>query len=84
MAVPRRALELGPGLRRGTERFADCAQRLAGVAGALAGWRPDEFWRATPQELEAVLVALAGPEGAGAPPPDAALIAMLKEQFPDG
>jgi hypothetical protein len=54
------------------------------VAGALAGWRPDEFWRATPQELEAVLIAFAGSEGAGDPPPDAALIAMLKEQFPDG
>ena len=29
--------------------------RLAGLAGALLGWRPDEFWRATPAELAAVL-----------------------------
>lgn len=64
--------------------FAERAARLAGAAGALAGWRPDEFWRATPAELETVLTALAGPEGAGATPPDAATIAALKEQFPDG
>ncbi|MEC3911630.1 phage tail assembly chaperone [Sphingobium sp. CR2-8] len=36
-------------------RFADGAGRLAGVAGWLLGWRPDEFWRATPAELAAVL-----------------------------
>jgi len=65
--------------------FAERAGRLAGLAGALAGWRPDEFWRATPQELETVLAALAGGDGgAGAPPPDAAAIAALKERFPDG
>jgi hypothetical protein len=63
--------------------FAAAAGRLAGLAGALAGWRPDEFWRATPQELETVLTALAGPEeGTAAPEP--ARIAALKERFPDG
>jgi hypothetical protein len=30
------------------------------MAGALLGWRPDEFWSATPDELAAVLEALAG------------------------
>ncbi len=64
--------------------FAERAARLAGIAGALAGWRPHEFWAATPQELETLLAALGGQEGAGAPPPDAAAIAALKEQFPDG
>ena len=64
--------------------FADKAARLAGIAGALAGWRPDEFWRATPAELETVLAALAGPQAASEAPPDAATIAALKEQFPDG
>lgn len=45
--------------------FSAAAGRLAGLAGALLGWRPDEFWRATPAELAAVLAALAGeaPEG---------------------
>ncbi|MDH7639578.1 phage tail assembly chaperone [Sphingomonas oryzagri] len=60
------------------------AVRLAGIAGALAGWRPDEFWRATPAELEAVLSALSGPQAQGDAPPDAVTIAALKEQFPDG
>lgn len=65
-------------------RFADKAVRLAGLAGALAGWRPDEFWRATPAELEAVLATLAGPQTTVDAPPDTATIAALKEQFPDG
>ena len=38
-------------------RFADGAGRLAGLAGWLLGWRPDEFWRATPAELASVLKA---------------------------
>lgn len=65
--------------------FATAAARLAGVAGALAHWPPDQFWRATPAELEAVLTALAGgDEGGAAVPPDAAAIAALKERYPDG
>ena len=42
--------------------FFKAAARLAGVAGWLLGWRPDEFWRATPAELEAVLRAAKGEE----------------------
>ncbi|WP_019832519.1 phage tail assembly chaperone [Sphingomonas sp. PR090111-T3T-6A] len=64
--------------------FAERAARLAGIAGALAGWRPDEFWAATPRELETLLAAFTGGGGGGHPPPDAAVIAALKEQFPDG
>ncbi|WP_420146070.1 phage tail assembly chaperone [Sphingobium sp.] len=44
-------------------RFADAAGRLAGVAGWLLGWRPDEFWRATPAELACVLRAAVGEDG---------------------
>lgn len=40
--------------------FFKAAARLAGVAGWLLGWRPDEFWRSTPAELEAVLRAAKG------------------------
>jgi uncharacterized phage protein (TIGR02216 family) len=60
---------------------AAAAARLAGLAGALLGWRPEEFWRATPAELAAILAAFAGETVA---PPDAGLFAQLKEQFPDG
>ena len=62
-------------------RFAEAAGRLAGQAGALLGWRPDEFWRATPTELAAVLAALSPDEGKPASIGD---LARLKEMFPDG
>ena len=62
--------------------FTAQAGRLAGLAGALAGWRPDEFWRATPEELAAVIAALSGEEGL--PPLGAADLNRLKEMFPDG
>jgi uncharacterized phage protein (TIGR02216 family) len=61
--------------------FAETATRLAGLTGALLGWRPDEFWNATPAELAAILTALA-PEAAN--PADRNLITQLQEQFPDG
>lgn len=60
--------------------FGTQAQKLAGLAGALLGWRPQEFWAATPAELEAVLDALMPQD----PVPDAALLMQLKERFPDG
>jgi hypothetical protein len=48
------------------ERFSEAAGRLAGLAGALLGWRPEEFWRATPAELGTVLAAMMGPGEEGA------------------
>jgi len=62
-------------------RFADAAARLAGIAGVLAGWRPDEFWRATPTELATLLHALGDDETASAGTDD---LTRLKEMFPDG
>lgn len=62
-------------------RFAASAARLAGLAGALLGWRPGDFWAATPEELAMVLTALAGPAGEAAGTKD---VARLKEMFPDG
>lgn len=61
--------------------FSDGAARLAGLAGALLGWRPDEFWKATPAELAAVLRALDPHIEAGADRDD---LARLMEMFPDG
>lgn len=62
--------------------FSEAAGQLAGLAGALLGWRPDEFWRATPVELASVLSALAG--GNGGAPLTREELARLEEQFPDG
>ena len=61
--------------------FSEAARRLAGIAGAALGWRPDEFWRATPAELGAVLGAMAGEESAPARGED---LARLMELYPDG
>lgn len=63
--------------------FADGAVRLAGFAGAVLRWSPGAFWRATPAELEAVVRALAG-GGDDALPPDADVIAAMREAYPDG
>jgi hypothetical protein len=38
-----------------SERFGAQALRLAGHAARLLGWRPHEFWSATPAELAAAL-----------------------------
>jgi hypothetical protein len=60
--------------------FSEAAGRLAGMAGALLGWRPGEFWNATPAELAAVLGAMSG---GGAAIASAADLARLKEIYPD-
>jgi tail assembly chaperone len=58
--------------------FSRSAARLAGLAGALLGWRPDEFWNATPAELAAILAPAALSTAS------AIDLARLKEMFPDG
>lgn len=60
--------------------FGDAAGRLAGLAGVAFGWTPDVFWRATPAELTALVRAVIGE----AAPADSAVIAKLKELYPDG
>lgn len=67
----------------GERDFARSAARLAGLAGALLGWRPDDYWRSTPAELAAVLSALAE-GGCAGPAAGAEELARLKEMFPDG
>ncbi|MDQ3139478.1 MAG: phage tail assembly chaperone [Pseudomonadota bacterium] len=47
---------------------------------ALLGWRPGEFWDATPAELALMLQPNAGHDA----PPDGATIEALRRLFPDG
>jgi hypothetical protein len=61
--------------------FAARARRLAGWAGVTFGWRPADFWSATPEEL-ATLVEAMMPEQVT--PPDAMLIERMQEAYPDG
>lgn len=59
-------------------RFADAAARWAGLAAQALGWRPAEFWTATPAELA---MALAAPESLVAvPPPSRETIARMMER----
>lgn len=62
-----------------TQTFGEAAVRLCGAAAMLLGWRPAEFWDATPAELVAALQA-AGPAPDA---PDECTIDMLRRQFPD-
>jgi hypothetical protein len=39
-----------------SETFGGRATRLAGLAGRTLGWRPAEFWAATPAELATILL----------------------------
>lgn len=59
--------------------FSQCAGLLAGKAAVLLGWRPDDFWNATPSELAGILTAYS-PDAEMA---DSAMLAQLMGQFPD-
>lgn len=62
-------------------RFAENARILCGQAALLLGWRPAEFWAATPAELGSIIAALSPYQPVGT---DSADMAKLMEQFPDG
>lgn len=61
--------------------FSASATRLAGLTGAVLGWRPHEFWAATPAELATIFDALTPRSEA---PPTRGDLVRLQEQFPDG
>jgi uncharacterized phage protein (TIGR02216 family) len=60
------------------ERFGEAAARLCGAATMLLGWRPKEFWNATPAELALAIGSQASADG-----PDQETIAALQQRFPD-
>jgi len=60
-------------------RFGEAAARLFGAASALLGWRPDEFWGATPRELADALQ----PQRGIGESPDPNIIEALLRRFPD-
>ena len=69
-----------------TTRFADGARRLAGLVPRTLGWRPGEFWQATPAELAAILAAFrqARDEREGGQPLSRAELASLMERDSHG
>ena len=60
--------------------FAAAARRAARVAAALLGWRPAEFWAATPAELRTPLGLDTADDGA---PATQDLLARLMKECPD-
>ena len=60
--------------------FAVSASQLAGQTALLLGWRPDDFWNATPAELATILAALSPTDAAA----DGATLSQMMELFPDG
>jgi uncharacterized phage protein (TIGR02216 family) len=59
--------------------FGEAAARLCGLASVLLGWRPGEFWDATPTELTIALQ----PPSTSIDAPDRATIDELLRRFPD-
>lgn len=57
--------------------FAECAARLAGLVPRLLGWRPGDFWNATPAELAAIFTATDEP--AAAPLTRGELTALMEQ-----
>jgi uncharacterized phage protein (TIGR02216 family) len=60
------------------ERFGESAARLCNAAGLVLGWRPGDFWDATPAELELALRAPSACEGL-----DRQAVDALIRRFPD-
>jgi len=54
---------------------------MAELAGALWGWSPDAFWRATPDEVAAMVEVVTGEQAEAA---DGGVLARLRERYPDG
>jgi uncharacterized phage protein (TIGR02216 family) len=59
--------------------FGERATELAGFASSLLGWRPGEFWAATPMEFATAL----GLDEGSAEAMDRAGMDRLLAQFPD-
>jgi hypothetical protein len=46
-----------------SKRFTEGAERLSGLVPRLLGWRPADFWAATPAELAAIFATPEHPAG---------------------
>ena len=60
-------------------RFGERAANLSGLAARLLGWRPLEFWAATPAEMASALC-----EDDEFEPVAGEELAALMARFPDG
>lgn len=61
-----------------SKAFAPVAVRAWRTAAQALGWRPDDFWNATPREWRSALA------DEGEPGADRATLEALMARFPDG
>ncbi|MEI4505694.1 phage tail assembly chaperone [Sphingopyxis sp. CCNWLW253] len=64
------------------DRLGPAAIKLAGVMARVAGWRPGEFWAATPADVRAVLAGWVEDDAEACF--DGATLGAMMERFPDG
>jgi Phage tail assembly chaperone protein, TAC len=65
-----------------TATFGDAATRWCSLSARLFGWRPTDFWNATPAELAMALADPADP--ASLSPPSREMIATMMERDANG
>jgi uncharacterized phage protein (TIGR02216 family) len=63
-----------------SEDFGPRAAQLNAAASQLLGWKPDDFWSATPAELALALRSIGQAEDAAI---DADALSELRRRFPD-
>jgi hypothetical protein len=61
-----------------SESFGAGARRLMGLSARMLGWRPAEFWAATPAELAAILAPEA--DSAARPLSRAEMLRMMEQE----
>ena len=62
--------------------FGPAALPLIGLMARVAGWRPEDFWAATPGDVRAVLTGWIEADAEASL--DSAVLAAMMERFPDG
>lgn len=72
----------GVGAASGGE-FGAAACAMMGLMARLFGWRPDEFWRATPEEVAGLLMSMAVVNAPVVGGVARAELRQMMEAFPD-
>ena len=69
----------------GDHGFTQTAEKLAGLIPIILGWTPGQFWRATPTEVTAILMACSARLEADVPAPMSSReLIKLQKGHPDG
>ncbi len=66
-----------------TATFGEASTRWCALAARLLGWRPAEFWSATPAELAMALSAPDDPAATSLPPSRETIIRMMERDAHD-